>query len=122
MSDTPASASELLAHSRWLIRNRTPDTRGRWPRAAAVLARQALELQVDRICGERDPALAQCSERAQLLCLPSLMDHRQAKEIAFVWSALSRSVHHHPYEMPPTAEELEGWIDVVESLEINKPA
>ena len=25
-------------------------------------------------------------------------------------------LHHHPYELPPTAEELEGWLDAVEAV------
>jgi hypothetical protein len=36
--------------------------------------------------------------------------------VAHAWAALSHACHHHPYELSPTAEELERWMDTVEAL------
>jgi hypothetical protein len=55
--------------------------------------------------------------RCQLLCLPGfLADHELAGRAAHAWSALTRACHHHPYELPPTAEELNRWFDAVEAV------
>lgn len=44
MSGTPA---DLLGHAKGLLSRATPETRGLWPRAAALLTRQALEQALD---------------------------------------------------------------------------
>jgi hypothetical protein len=35
---------------------------------------------------------------------------------AHAWAALTHACHYHPYELPPTAEELERWLDAVEAV------
>jgi hypothetical protein len=32
------------------------------------------------------------------------------------WHGLSRAMHHHTYELPPTAAELQGWLDDTASV------
>jgi hypothetical protein len=110
---TPAA---LLAEARRLLHRATPETRGRWPRAAALLARQALETAVAEHGRARNLPLADCSARAQFLYLRETGHPHQRDLTArayHAWTALSRACHHHAYELAPTAAELEGWMGVV---------
>lgn len=119
MSETghDVDAAWLLEQARDLLRGRDDVTTGRWPRAAALLARQALETAIDERCAAEHEALGSCtSHRAQLLCLGRLGDPTLAREAAHVWSALSRACHYHAYELPPTAGELETWFTIVDRL------
>ncbi len=55
--------------------------------------------------------------RAQLICLRTYLgDADLAARAAHAWSALNGACHHHPYELAPTAPELQGWFSVVEEL------
>jgi hypothetical protein len=112
---TPA---ELLAAAREIEERPAAATAGVWPRAAALLARQALEAAL-RELWEADSAttgLAKCTGRSQLTCLPTYLDARTARQIAYVWAALSEACHYHAYELAPTAAELAGWFQAVEDL------
>jgi len=112
---TPASDS-LIALARDLQR-RHPDLVGIWPRAVAVLARQALEEVIEAVLAARATGAERCSARAQLLCLSTYAPTEAAREASYLWAALSRACHHHPYELAPTALELEGWVAGVERLQ-----
>ena len=118
MSTDPAAASPgwLLTEARRLLDRADETTAGRWSRAAALLARQALESAVATMLAERAPGAERCSARAQLLCLRQLIDPNQAFAIEHAWVGLSRACHHHAYELPPTAVELAGWLDIVVAL------
>lgn len=89
-----------------------------WPRAAAILARHALESKVRDMWTSRPgyESLAQSSMRAQLVSLIDIIDVAQAARASFVWSALSEACHYHPYELAPTAGELTHWMNEVEEL------
>jgi hypothetical protein len=93
-----------------------PTTGGRWPRAAALLARQALEISLDDCWRAVAPGLEHASSRAQFLCLRRYMNEDTAERAYFAWTVLSRACHHHVYELAPTAEELTRWIDDVEEV------
>ena len=108
------SPAALVGHARDVV---TRGSVGAWPRAAALLARQALEAAMDELWAARAPEVATLSARAQLTCLPEyLRDPALAGEVAFTWSVLSDACHAHAYEMGPTAEELEARFAVVERL------
>jgi len=112
---TPA---ELLAAAGRLLSQPAPGTEGIWPRACATLIRQALETGVDAVW-LADPgtaAMTRSRMRSQLTCLPAYMDPVVAREIAYVWVALSDACHYHAYELAPTATELSGWIAAVDRL------
>jgi hypothetical protein len=112
---TPA---ELLAAARDIQERPAAATAGLWPRAAALLARQALETALAELW-ESDSAttgLSRCTGRSQLACLPTYLDARTARQIAYVWAALSEACHYHAYELAPTAAELTGWFQAVEDL------
>jgi len=93
-------------------------TAGIWPRATALLARQALESSLDDLWKLRAPGLERCSLHAQLLCLPYFLtgNDKLAESVAYAWVGLSHAVHHHPYELPPTSAELLAWLTTVEQL------
>lgn len=106
---------DLLAGARQLLSRQDAATAGLWPRASALLARQALEQAVDRYWAEKGIALDRCSARAKLICLGERHEDRDlAALVGHAWQALSRACHHHPYELAPTASELLQWLDVVE--------
>jgi hypothetical protein len=107
---------ELLAMADLLLTEPPDSMAGRWPRAVAILVRQALELSMDRLWLRVAPGLGQASFRAQLLCLPAFVDRAVAASASVAWSELSRACHHHAYELPPTAEELAGWLEVTDRL------
>jgi hypothetical protein len=90
---------------------------GIWPRAVAVVTRQALEEIIELVLTTRATGVERCSARAQLLCLPEYAPTEAAREASYLWAALSRACHHHPYELSPTAEELETWLSAVERLQ-----
>ena len=106
----------LLDHARRLIAG--PDGPvGVWPRAAALLARQALEDALDRLWRLSVPQMKQASRRTQMICLGLLLkDEALIADVRAVWSSLSRACHHHHYELAPTAAELKGWIQQTERL------
>jgi hypothetical protein len=109
--------AELVALSRGLLSRADPETAGLWPRASALLARQALESALDRYWAARGLALDACSTHAQLICLARYADDADtAGRIHHAWNALSDACHHHAYELAPTALELAALIDTVEEL------
>jgi hypothetical protein len=110
-------AGELLAHARAMLDRSTADTRGLWPRASVLLARQALEVALKTYWSAKAPGVEDCSSRAQLLCLGTYIgDEALARRAGQAWAALSRAAHFHPYELGPTREELNGWCDTIGEL------
>lgn len=108
MSEHPLA---LVAAARELLAASPAAAVGVWPRAAALLARQGLELSLRRYWERRAPGLERTSMRCQLLSLPAFIPDRPLTERAsHAWWALSRATHHHEYELPPTHAELELWL------------
>ena len=112
--DQPA----LVTVARDLLERADLMTAGIWPRATALLARQALEAALDDLWRLRAPGLEQCSACAQLLCLPAYLSGNEelAERVSYTWAGLSRACHQHAYELPPTSSELLGWLATVEQL------
>ena len=112
------SPDRLLKAARTLLERPDARTAGLWPRAAAHLARQALEILLDNFWKEKAPGTEQTSTRAQLICLPSYVGgDGLAGRVAHTWNALSQACHHHAYELAPTSAELAAWIKTVERLQ-----
>ena len=110
-------AREILASARRMLDRASADTRGLWPRAAVLLQRQALEVALKTYWSAKARGVEECSTRAQFLCLGNyLRDESIARRAHQVWAALSRAAHFHPYELPPTREELLRWHDSVLEL------
>ena len=113
LSDTPA----VLRLARDLLSRADPATAGLWPRAAALLIRQALEEAVDAYWTARQVPLGSVSTQTQLVCLRMMTaDGTIPARLHEAWGSLSRACHHHPYELAPTAGELATWIEVVEDF------
>jgi hypothetical protein len=112
------TAEELLAAARRLVERPDAATAGVWPRAAALLARQALELALARLWADRPAAagLDRSSMRSQLLCLTAYLDPDTATSAAYLYAALSRACHYHLYELAPTATELTRWLNETTDL------
>jgi hypothetical protein len=112
---TPA---ELLAAARDVLNEPSAATVGGWPRMVALLTRQALEEAVKDFWESRpDTAgMGRRSWKAQFVCLPFYLDAPVAREVWFVWAALSDACHYHAYELAPTAGELAGWLNAVAAL------
>lgn len=110
--------SDLVTAARDLLERVDPMTAGIWPRATALLTRQALEVALDALWRRRAPGLELCSARAQMICLPSYLHDNEdlAERVSYTWAALSRACHHHPYELSPTSSELLTWLATVEQL------
>ncbi len=109
--DLLGAAEDLMAR---------PDTTsaGAWPRAAALMARQALESAIAQYWNARTATseLSSCPMRTQLACLPFYLDRPTAFQAAYTWAALSNACHYHSYELAPAAAELTRWITNVRTL------
>jgi hypothetical protein len=100
-------AAELLLSAEVMVSEPRYSLAGVWPRAAALLARQAIEAEMLELWLVRAPGLEFCTTHAQLLCLPDYIRDREiAESAALAWNSLTRICHHHPYELLPTAAEL----------------
>ena len=114
---TPLTPRELVAHACAVLDEPPKALAGRWPRAVALLARQALEASLAELWAKRNVKAGWATERAQLLCLPFVLgDRRLAADAMLAWASLSDACHQHPYDLSPTASELAGWLDTVEEL------
>ena len=116
-------AREILASARSLLDRASTETSGLWPRAAVLLQRQALEVALKTYWSFKAPGVEECSTRAQFLCLGTYLRSSSglpAEDVARrahqAWAALSRAAHFHPYDLPPTREELLAWDEVVSEV------
>ena len=107
----------LVGWARELIARSDIGPAGVWPRAAAFLARQALEDTLDELWLSNMPGVEKASRASQLACLSYASPDRElADGVRIAWSGLSRACHHHAYELAPTTAELDHWISQVERL------
>ena len=107
MTAEALTADGLLVEAGRLLDHPQRGTVSLWSRAAAVLARQALEESLRRYWDRKAPGVARLNMRAQLNCLGAYLSPPSlSRDVAFTWHALSRATHHHPYELDPTREEL----------------
>lgn len=112
-----SESAALLRDARGLMTMRGAGMHGRWPRAAALLGRQALEHALDAFWNKHSPGVVKASRHAQLLCLSAYLDDAEVVRSArYAWHGLSRACHHHVYELPPTAGELEHLLAMAERL------
>lgn len=107
----------LLDSAHQVIHRTDVGLEGVWPRAAALLGRQALEESLDAFWERTLPGMTKANFATRLACLPQyLKDNEVADGVKVAWSALSRACHHHPYELPPTAHELIRWLERIGGL------
>jgi hypothetical protein len=102
--------------ARQLLNRASPETAGLWPRAAALLARQALEMAVGDYWTVRTIPLSSCPTLQQLICLREYCNDAELVGLVHhAWNALSRACHHHPYELAPSTGEIGAWLVAVDS-------
>lgn len=107
-------ARQLLADVDALLQHPSAGTAGLWPRAAALLTRQALEVSVATFWAKAAPGVEETSRRAQFLCLGRYLgDAALAQRAHQAWAALSAGCHYHVYDLAPTREELQAWRETV---------
>jgi hypothetical protein len=107
--------TELLAAAQRLLDKPDAKTAAIWPRAAALLARQALEQGLDQYWRGKSLKLDTLGTKPQLICLQAYLPDRDlAARTNEAWSSLTQACHHHPYELPPSRAELNGWLAAVD--------
>lgn len=99
-----------------LLAEPTPGTRRCWQRGSACLVRIALEQSLQEYWNRVAPSIAGCVMRHQLLALPAFAGAPRANVARSAWYGLSRAMHHHTYELAPTAGELLDWHHAVDRL------
>lgn len=108
---------QLLTAAERLLERPDAKTAGAWPRAAALLARQALEQSLDAYWKLKGLPLDTLPTGPQLICLSGyLAEESLGERVRHAWGALSDACHHHPYEFAPSADELRGWIETVSAF------
>lgn len=117
MTELAEGPAKIIVEARAILDARTQTTAAIWPRATALLARQALETALRQFWETAAPGVEQVSFRAQLICLPAYLgDEVLSERISHCWWVLTRAVHHHAYELSPTLDELSTWLDEASAL------
>jgi len=106
--------TELLAAAHRLLDRPDAKTAPIWPRAAALLARQALEQGLDRYWRAKGLKLETLGTKPQLICLTGYLPGKDiAGRAVHAWSSLTQACHHHPYELQVDRAELKDWLAAV---------
>jgi hypothetical protein len=117
LATAEADAHSLVSAARDLIHVDDPQTAGLWPRAAALLGRQAIEAAMADLWQLSAPGLEDTSAKCQLLCLSHFLgDPDLAGRVHAAWHGLTQACHIQIYELAPTAGELEGWLEIAWDL------
>lgn len=87
------------------------------PRTAALLARCALEEWLDeRTAPWAGVGYPYPTMKSKLIALAALSDEELSERARRLWSALSRAVHHHAYELQPSVTEVRHLVRQVRAL------
>ncbi len=101
------TTSVYLATADLMLTSVIRGARGAWPRACAWLLRHELEVAMDRYWARVCPEIAKTTvQRPKLLLLGHYAGPELGRRSSYLWWALSRAGHHHPYELGITAAEL----------------
>jgi hypothetical protein len=107
---------QLLAAAKVIVARPDAVRSTLWPRAATLLARQALEARVRAEWREGELPMADRSMTHQFHVLTQLRDAETAGRAHQTWAELSHACHYHPVDLSPTSGELTAWIDTVDQL------
>lgn len=105
--------ASLLDHANAVLTGQHHIPRNQAARAAAVLARQALEDTVRGLCDGWGITDQRVTMRTKLIMMRHLGDSITADLAAAAWCGLSSACHHHAYELTPTPAEIQSLIDQV---------
>jgi hypothetical protein len=88
-----------------------------WSRAVAVLGRQAIERGMTDLWSVVAPPMTTVrNKKAAFICLRAYIDPALAGRVHYAWGAFSDACHHHVYDLPPSAAELSGWLDITDEF------
>ena len=122
MTGSDCTPLDLLAAAHLVLEDRSAAWGTSWGRAAAFLARQALEQAVAGAWASDLAELAGASFSDQFACLRVLVGEEAALGARQVWSALCVACHAHPYDLAPALAEvadlLEGARSAVTALQV----
>ncbi len=90
-------------------------------RAAAWLARSALEDRLRELIEAKGCNPSRAKTRTLLSCVESLYqdDPSIASTAQYAWDRLSEACHHHAYELSPTITEVRSLVEAVNALNVN---
>lgn len=89
----------------------------RGPRTAALLARTVLEEWLDEQSASwLSSTLGYPTARSKIVALGAIRGGSVGERTRRVWHALSRAVHHHAYELQPSAAEIRQLVGAVREL------
>lgn len=110
------SPVDLLGYARTVLNETGAIPRAQKSRAAALLARQALEEVVIELCENEGADMRSAKMRTRLISLRVLLGSGVADLAEVTWGGLSQSCHHHAFELAPTVGEVQHLIDQVAEL------
>lgn len=88
-----------------------------WVRAVCLLTRQALEQELRERVEVLVPGAGMGTVTFQLITLRVRGgDLEAAWSVAWTWNALSQACHHRGYELHPSADQVCGWMNSVETF------
>ncbi|WP_157970467.1 hypothetical protein [Nakamurella deserti] len=114
--EVTAPGAHLLEHAASVLEGTVVIPGVRVSRAAAFLARQAVEEIIEDECSYLSPDLRHASTRSRLIILSQLADPDRARLMLRAWSGLSEACHHHAYQLQPTTSEVRTLTALVAAL------
>ena len=82
-------------------------------RAAAFLAKQALEDTTRALCHRAGANIDRATMRSQLIVVRAFHGDQVASTANIACIGLSNACHHHAYELTPTVDEVRHWFSLV---------
>jgi hypothetical protein len=87
-------------------------------RTAALLARCALEEWLDEQSASWSISVeSRPTTKSKFIALEALQSAEDGERARRVWSALSRTVHHHAYELQPSVADVRHLVNQVRGLD-----
>lgn len=111
----------LLDHARTILKGTVRLPQSIATRAAAFLARQALEDTTRALCRRAGANIDRATMRSQLIVVRALHGDQVANKANIAWIGLSNACHYHAYELTPTVDELRHWLGLVADLSAPAP-
>ena len=116
MIDDLQTAGRRIGQSRILL-GREAEIGPGVRRAAALVARQALEELVDVLWQQRGLGdMADASMRTQLLCLRDVLEPELAGSVSWNWGTMSTVSHDRGYAMVPSVQQIEHCLEAALEL------
>lgn len=118
-TSSPAAAVDLIVGARKILDGTHRIPLRQRTRAAAVLARCALEAYVERYLGAHQAGfdnLEGMSQRVRFICFTATAPQETVTDATWAWWTLSGLCHQHAYELTPTHAEVAHLIDRVEAV------